>query len=620
MTAPDRRVEGARGKRIALLLVTCLALLAIGATAGADASKLNRPAAHTRSSHARSSHAAATATRSLPRALRIAARRSTRADRALVSRARELKSCLSANRGYPKKCRSDRRAVQRAGSRLAAAERNLARIAGRPGRPSRAHRTTNSSSLQAPLLSVSGQTLTWTPIANVDTYVFVRKVPGQADQDSLVAGTSITPPPVPGLTVTYSIRAPSSGSVWSDEQSITYPANAGTPDTQAAPAISVSGQTLTWNAVANINTYVLVSKIPGQADRYSEVSGTSITPSPVPGATVGYSVRTAVDGSAWASEVEISYPAALPTSLIPAPPTSAAPATTDKIIGTNDGAGWGPAPAKTILGGHITWNRVEIGAESNTLAESLSDGFHALAIVGNVNDSTPLSQVDPNIWATTVVSQIQANPGIVIAEAGNEMFLKGNAANPVQYGRMYLAAVNAMKAADIHKQLLFNMFGDYPIGSLTSPTWSRDSSGGGWLRDAVTGVPGLASAILANGLSTHPYGALGENSTDSWGVNAVAAQESVAQAVLGAIPPFYITEFGYNLASCGETDGACSQQEQASKMRSAYSVFLTDPHVAGIWCYQSHDDPTGQWGYMNNDNTVRPTFEVISSIAAEQGQ
>jgi hypothetical protein len=316
----------------------------------------------------------------------------------------------------------------------------------------------------------------------------------------------------------------------------------------------------------------------------------------------------------------ILYPVSPTPNPATTPPIFPAPTPTSKIIGTNDGAGWGPSPAKTILAGHITWNRVEIGSEDNTLAESLNDGFHVLAIVGNVQDNTPLSQVDPDSWAATVVSQFQANPGIAIAEAGNEMFLKGDAANPIQYGRMYLAAVDAMKAAGIHTPLLFNMFGDYPVGSLSSSTWSRDSGGGGWLHDAVAAVPGLATAILVNGLSTHPYGALGENSTDSWGVNAVAAQESAARTVLGAVPPFYITEFGYDLGSCGETDGACSQQEQASKMRSAYAAFLSDPHVAGIWSYQSHNDSTGQWGYMNNDNTTRPTFAVISSIATEEGQ
>ena len=603
MITPPPPRRWVRSTPLAMLLIaTCL--LMIGVSTGAAAA---RPA----------NHRTATAARLVTRSLAVAARRSTAADRTLVFRARALKQCLSANRGHLTRCKAARRAVQRAGSRLARARRNLSSLARRTGKASGLNPITGLPVGGAPTLTVSGQTLTWTPIANVSAYVFVRKTTGQADQYSVVSGTSITPPPEPGNTVHYSVRTAVDGSAWATEQSIAYAPTTGTINRQAAPAINVSGQTLTWNAVADVSTYVLVSSMPGRPDQYSVVSGTSITPPPEPGSAVHYSVRTAVDGSAWAPAVEISYPAATTPAVTPTPP-AAMPA--EKIIGTNDAVGWGPAPAKTILEGHITWNRVEIGSEDNTLADSLSDGFHSLAIVGNVKDGTPLSQVDPSSWATTVVSQLQANPGIAIAEAGNEMFLKGNAANPVQYGRMYLAAVDAMKTAGIHTPLLFNMFGDYPIGSLSSPTWSRDSSGGGWLHDAVAGVPGLASAILANGLSTHPYGAVGENSTDSWGVNAVAAQESVADNVLGAIPPFYITEFGYDLGSCGETDGACSQQEQASKMRSAYAAFLSDPHVAGIWSYQSHDDPTGQWGYMNNDNTVRPTFEVISSIAAEQGQ
>jgi hypothetical protein len=259
--------------------------------------------------------------------------------------------------------------------------------------------------------------------------------------------------------------------------------------------------------------------------------------------------------------------------------------------------------------------------ESNTLAQSLSDGFHVLAIVGNVNDGTPLSQVDPNAWAASVVSELQANPGIAIAEAGNEMYLKGNTANPTQYGRMYLAAVNAMRAAGIHTPLLFNMLGDYHLGTWSAPTgYSNDASGGGWLHDAVTGVPGLAAAILANGLSTHPYGALGENHDDTNGVNAVPAQETVAKNVLGTIPPIYITEFGYSLNNCGQNDGACSEAEQATKMRTAYQALLADPHVAGIWWYQSHDDSTGHFGYRNNDNTTRPAYTTLTQIATEQGQ
>jgi hypothetical protein len=303
------------------------------------------------------------------------------------------------------------------------------------------------------------------------------------------------------------------------------------------------------------------------------------------------------------------------------PESSSTSTPTGKIIGTNDGAGWGEASAKTILAGHISWNRVEIGTETNTVGESLRDGFKVLAIVGNVADGTPLSQSEPSRWGSAVVTEIQSNPGIAIAEAGNEMYYKGGVADPIQYGAMYMAAVNAMKAAGIHIPLLFDMWGDYPTGSLSQPTgWSQDGAGGGWLRDAVNGVPGLASAILANGLSTHPYGALGEENADEQGVGAVAAQEAVAEQVLGSVPPIYITEFGYDMSKCGAPEGACSESEQASKLRSAYQAFLSYPHVAGIWWYESHDDSTGRFGFLNEDGTTRPSFQALSTIAREQGQ
>lgn len=296
-----------------------------------------------------------------------------------------------------------------------------------------------------------------------------------------------------------------------------------------------------------------------------------------------------------------------------------APPPDGTIIGTDDGSGWGPAPAKTLVEAGIKWSREDVGTDS--VAASVKDGFKVLAIVGNTNDSTLLSKTNVNQWGSEVVSQLRANPGISIAEAGNEMYLKGGVAEPVQYGRMYMAAINAMKTAGITTPLLFNNTGDYPHGTWSSPTsWSRDSSNGGWLREAVNAVPGLASAILANGVAIHPYGTTGENKNDDYGVNAPAAEEATAKTVLGSIPKFYITEFGYDLGSCGRDLGACSKQEQASKLTAAYNVFTADPHIAGIWWYQSHDDPEGQFGLMNNDNSIRPSFSALSAIArAENG-
>jgi hypothetical protein len=291
------------------------------------------------------------------------------------------------------------------------------------------------------------------------------------------------------------------------------------------------------------------------------------------------------------------------------------------IIGTNDGAGWGPQAAHRILRGHITWNRVEVGARSNSLEESRAYGFKVLAIVNNVADQEPLSAIEPAEWGSEAASEIKASPGISIAEAGNESYLKAGVANPVAYGRMYLAAVQDMRAAHIHIPLLFNMTGDYPLHTWSEPGgWSEDAKGGGWLRTAVTAVPGLAAAILANGLAIHPYGAPGENTHDDWGINAVAAQEAVANTVLGSIPPVYVTEIGYALNHCGSSTGACGVAQQASKLRAAYGELLADPHVQGIWWYQSHDDSTGEFGYMTRRNVPRPAFRALSAIGAEVGQ
>jgi hypothetical protein len=300
---------------------------------------------------------------------------------------------------------------------------------------------------------------------------------------------------------------------------------------------------------------------------------------------------------------------------------SAAATPARPIIGTNDGTGWGAKAARKILAGHITWNRVAVDEGGNLVAESRTLGFKVLGVVGNVLDEMPLSRVEPKSWGAEVVSELQTNRGISIAEAGNESYFKDQLANPVQYGRMYLDAVEDMKAAHIQIPLLFNMTGDIPLHTWAHPDgWSEDAKGGGWLREAVQGVPGLARAILANGISIHPYGALGENTHDDWGISAAAADEAVAKTVLGAIPPFYVTEIGYAIGRCGISAGACSTREQASKLQAAYEVFLADPDIAGIWWYQSHDDPTGNYGFMSAQNVPRLSFKVLAGLAAAVGQ
>ena len=181
-------------------------------------------------------------------------------------------------------------------------------------------------------MHANGYKLNWTSIEHAGGYVVVAAVPGQAYRYEYVKLSSDTPPPVPGQTVTYAVRTAVRNSHWSNIVKISYPAAPPAPtptppagpaaeelNLKAAPALHVSGQTLTWNLVANVSAYILETKVPGQPEAFTAVSGTSTTPPAVPGKTVTYSVRTAVDGSAWAPTVTITYPAPPPAPKEPAP-------------------------------------------------------------------------------------------------------------------------------------------------------------------------------------------------------------------------------------------------------------------------------------------------------------
>jgi hypothetical protein len=76
-----------------------------------------------------------------------------------------------------------------------------------------------------------------------------------------------------------------------------------------APVLTTAGVTLKWKKIAGVGTYLLVAKATGGSDRYSVVRGTSTTPAAVAGASVAYTVRTNVTGSAWAKRRVIAYPA-----------------------------------------------------------------------------------------------------------------------------------------------------------------------------------------------------------------------------------------------------------------------------------------------------------------------
>ncbi len=526
MNSKRRSEWSPAGPRLMPFLLGCILLLVVCATAVATPAR------------SRSHQPMATIAQTLPRPLSVAAKLSSRADRRFVNAAKSLNSCLAANRRSPRHCSAERAAVQRAGIRLAHAQGLLARVARKRKGASKA----DSSLRVAPSLHVAGHRLFWTGRGRVGTYVLSRKTPGQPAQYSVLTTTSTVPPPVPGVSVVYSVRTTVSGSSWSPPVTISYPAPE-TLDSQAAPALHVSGQTLTWNAIAGVSTYVLVSRVSGQPDQYSAVSGTSVTPAAVGGATVHYSVRTAVPGSAWAVEVSISYPASPPPPP-PPPPPPVEPPSTGFEPGINAGRiypGQVDLSGATQLGAKLV--RVEFPIEwtaaqlEQTIAGYANAGIK-VAPLATFRGRMPSPAEAQNLasWAkaygpggTFWSTHNQGQLAIQTIEFGNETdggYQYGDGAGAPSYTARAEAYATRLKEAAVAISAT-----GVKVGMLSvSEDWTGD-----WMNGMFAAVPNLGSYVA--GWVSHPYG-------PSW---KTAFENIVHQTAAHGAPssiPIDVTEWG----------------------------------------------------------------------------
>jgi hypothetical protein len=527
--------------------------------------------------------AAIAAASSTPRALIRAGRAANAADRSLVADAKGFRRCAATHPDQPNACAAARRALQRAGARLSQAERGLSRLGRKAANGARAASATKDARL-APTLTVSGQTLSWTRVAGMNTYVFVRRVPGQSDQYSVVTGTSITPPPVPGATVGYSVRTTAWWSAWAAERSISY-APSGvpvtTPNNQAAPAVTVAGQTLNWSRVGTVDTYVMVRKVPGQSDVYSEVSGTSATPAAVPGTSVRYSVRTAVEHSAWAPEVAIAYPAATPPPTPTPPPVTPPPVTPPPVTPppvtppAEEGHG-GSSPMMVGLDiGGWTWESAindEAGAvryvrssykhfsSDSQMALLAQKGVKLMPLFGeggtlaSYNNATFVGEIvswfkrygkGGTFWSGRPVD-LGATTAELINEPGNPYFYP-DYANHRLYAEITKAVHGALEAnfaATVRPKLLVSYDGGF--------------------NGSEYGRAIFAAGAVADGLTVHPYGGHGS-------VSAAGNRERVTQAHSETGLPVYVTEVGWptglGLLPTGDSL-QWSEQQQAENLTS----------------------------------------------------
>jgi endoglucanase len=167
---------------------------------------------------------------------------------------------------------------------------------------------------QAPVLTLSGTTLTWKALPGVSTYELAtisNPTTTRHTTYQTVTGTSFTPPAVPSQTVGYGLAANVANAPWAKEVTITWPA-----PPPPAPVLTLSGTTLTWNALAGVSSYQLATISNPTTTRnttYQTVTGTSFSPPAVPGQKVNYGLQASVANAPWATEVTITWPSASAT-------------------------------------------------------------------------------------------------------------------------------------------------------------------------------------------------------------------------------------------------------------------------------------------------------------------
>ena len=522
-------------RRIAL----ALCIIALPALIPTAASAARHPV---RKAHAR--HAV-----SVTASIRAAARRTNRADRRLVTQARALRRCLRSGAS----CKHMRKNVQRAGRSFTAAQLTLAlRV-----RHSGGHNSAVSSGLRKPpTLHANGYKLSWSS-THASGYVLVSEVPGEGNRYSYLRSTSASPPPVPGVTVTYMVRSAVRSSRWSNPITITYPQAppaptptppAGPPaeelNLRAAPALHVSGQSLVWNLVAKVNAYILMTKVSGRPETFTAVSGTSTTPPAVPGKTVSYSVRTAVDGSAWAPNVTITYPPAAPKETTPPPsrePSFSVIGSEGFQPGINSGTNPQDYTGTTMLGAKVVRISMAIGAPASAW-ESIVSRYASIGVriapLASFYGRVPTAAEAQNLasWAkqfgpggTFWANRSDGNLAFQTIEFGNETsygYQYGdNAGTPSYQARAQSYAVRLKEAAEAIGA----------TGARVGLLAVADDPSGNWMNGMFQAVPNLGNYV--SGWVTHPYGTYGK--TKLLGVLSQTAAHGAPSNI-----PIDITEWG----------------------------------------------------------------------------
>jgi hypothetical protein len=309
----------------------------------------------------------------------------------------------------------------------------------------------------------------------------------------------------------------------------------------AAPVLRVSGTTLLWRRVADVNRYVLATKLPGRLTTYKVVTGTGVTPPAAPGQKLTYGVRTDVAGSAWAREVSIAYPAPLPApALAPAAPD---PPVQFGVVSGSDVVN--ETRTTAMLGAKNVRVEFAIGTPAANLRAAITahaaNGTRVLLLAG-FHGRMPTVDEARNVatWArefgpggTFWANRSDGHLAVQAIEFGNETsygYQYGDQWDKPSYSAR--AREYALRLKDAHEAIA----AANPQVGLLGQIEDANTGSQNWIDGVFAAVPDIGSRVA--GWTIHPYGP-----RRNW--EARMDRTLAWAAARGAQPrPLWVTEWG----------------------------------------------------------------------------
>ncbi len=444
---------------------------------------------------------------------------------------------------------------------------------------------------------------------------------------------------------------------------------------RSAPAhVNVVGTRLVWSAVSGAESYIVRRRVDGRETRRTKLAATAVSLRPIRGATVVYSVRTDIPGSAWSPPITIVYNGlgeienvsgevssgsgstgsspseeSTPGEGGSAPGGSGSGGSGSKSEGEAtkpEGEGTSPEPEGTtgglesegevplagkkahstglkvgLIGGIYGWG----AAASETIRKATGVKYTRMSVSegwGSVKEMvadgiTPLILYNPTLAGMSPAAVAEGVKGYIahMHELGLTEIELGNevyfhGSTPSEYAAQYRAAHEALVGSGI--TLIADAWTDT---QKSNGQWSDWEYGGGW---CVVFVQALG--YVPDAWSFHPYGPMKADGFGSSGVYqtgwATVPRMISYMKADHVYAPLNITEVGQPTYQGDDGNAAVSETEQAQDVKQ-YIRQAAEWGVASVYLYEAIDTPEGGYGLFKWPLKAKPSATAFTEALAE---